>query len=90
MNSTGGTAAEAMDVGESTGIQCPPELVLREERSGELLWIDGMDGFEFEKGGGKAVARRGRELQKICRRRRRKKEGVWAGLRCGPRKKKKK
>ena len=39
MNSTGGTAAEAMDVGESTGIQCPPELVLREERSGELLLL---------------------------------------------------
>ena len=32
------------------------------KESGELLWIDGMDGFEFEKGGGKAVARRGREL----------------------------
>ena len=27
------------DAGETTGIDCLPELVLREERSGELLWM---------------------------------------------------
>ena len=33
------TAAEEMGAGETTGIECLPELVLREERSGELLLL---------------------------------------------------